>query len=393
MFVRTRFQYGSLRLRKRERSSDVWEFRYYETNPEGKRMRQSVILGDREVYPTEVAARRATQALLMQLNEDSPRAEVEAPTFGALLDRYIEHELPERFSTRKSHLSNIRKHIRPRWNNHPVDKLKPMAMEQWLRDLPLAPKSKTHIRSLMHLILKCGERWGVIEIGKNPVALVRIKDASKRLKRPQILEVGQFFEMLKHLPEPYRTMVMVAQCTGLRISEILGLKWGDFDFEAHTFLVQRSFVGGRIDAVKTEYSKDFVPLDLRVEELLLKWRSFTSYPRREDWVFANPRTGKPFHQESLRKRQLERVAKLIGLKEGIGWHTFRHTYRSWLDETGAPMKVQQELMRHASIQTTMNVYGRAMTDTKRKANSQVVGLVFGDSVQARKEVENAVVLQ
>ena len=57
------------------------------------------------------------------------------------------------------------------------------------------------------------------------------------------------------------------------------------------------------------------------------------------------------------------------------------------------MKVQQELMRHASIQTTMNVYGRAMTDTKRKANSQVVGLVFGDSVHARKEVESAVVLQ
>jgi hypothetical protein len=45
------------------------------------------------------------------------------------------------------------------------------------------------------------------------------------------------------------------------------------------------------------------------------------------------------------------------------------------------MKVQQELMRHASIQTTMNVYGRAMTETKRRANSQVVGLVFGSNLQ------------
>ena len=125
-----------------------------------------------------------------------------------------------------------------------------MAMEQWLRDLPLAPKSKVHIRSLMHLVMKCAERWGVIEIGKNPVALVRVKNASKRLKRPQILEVAQFFEMLKHLAEPYRTMVMVAQCTGLRISEILGLQWGDFDFEAHTFMVQRSVVSGRVDAVR-----------------------------------------------------------------------------------------------------------------------------------------------
>ncbi len=53
MFVRTRFQYGSLRLRKRERSTDVWEFRYYETSPVGKRIRQSVILGDQTLYRTE----------------------------------------------------------------------------------------------------------------------------------------------------------------------------------------------------------------------------------------------------------------------------------------------------------------------------------------------------
>jgi hypothetical protein len=49
------------------------------------------------------------------------------------------------------------------------------------------------------------------------------------------------------------------------------------------------------------------------------------------------------------------------------------------------MKVQQELMRHASIQTTMNVYGRAMTETKRRANSQVVGLVFGLNLQHSPE--------
>ena len=55
------------------------------------------------------------------------------------------------------------------------------------------------------------------------------------------------------------------------------------------------------------------------------------------------------------------------------------------------MKVKQELMRHASIQTTMNVYGRAMTDTKRKANSQVVGLVFGETMQSQREVANAAV--
>lgn len=130
MFVRTRYQYGSLRLRKRERGPDVWEFRYYETDSQGERKRQSVILGDRNLYVTGTQARKATQALLLRLNEESPRAEVEAATFGALLDRYVEKELSERYSTRKSYLSNIRNYIRPRWSEHPVDMLKPMAMEQ-----------------------------------------------------------------------------------------------------------------------------------------------------------------------------------------------------------------------------------------------------------------------
>ena len=86
--------------------------------------------------------------------------------------------------------------------------------------------------------------------------------------------------------------------------------------------------------------------------------------------------GKPYHQESLKKRQLRRAADIIGLPEGIGWHTFRHTYRSWLDETGAPMKVQQELMRHASIQTTMNVYLTLPVGIEAKAQRTVL-LVHG----------------
>ena len=61
---------------------------------------------------------------------------------------------------------------------------------------------------------------------------------------------------------------------------------------------------------------------------------------------------------------------------GIGRQTFRHSYRSWLDDTGAPTTVQKELMRHASIQTTMNIYGKAMTDSKRQAHSKVVELIL-----------------
>jgi hypothetical protein len=58
--------------------------------------------------------------------------------------------------------------------------------------------------------------------------------------------------------------------------------------------------------------------------------------------------------------------------EGVGWHTFRHGYRGLLDETGAPIGVQQRLMRHAQVSTTMNIYGNAAIKSKRNANSKVV---------------------
>ena len=135
-------------------------------------------------------------------------------------------------------------------------------------------------------------------------------------------------------------------------------------------------------------------------------------PTEEGWVFANPRTNRPYYPTEIQKRHIrpsgccvvacptcgaapgvwcnqdqktgngvrmllhETRVKNSGKYGTIGWHTFRHTYRSWLDETGAPMKVQQELMRHASIQTTMNVYGQAMPESKREANSKVVTMVL-----------------
>ena len=110
-------------------------------------------------------------------------------------------------------------------------------------------------------------------------------------------------------------------------------------------------------------------------EILLKHRA-EWYRSPEGWLFANPKTGRPYHQESIQQKHLRKAGLAAGLGDGIGWHTFRHSYRSWMDDTGAPMTVQKELMRHASIQTTMNVYGKAMTDSKRQAHSKVVEMVL-----------------
>src|ERR1039458_6098133 len=60
------------------------------------------------------------------------------------------------------------------------------------------------------------------------------------------------------------------------------------------------------------------------------------------------------------------------IQRSTNWKLLPSAEESWLDDTDAPVGVQRELMRHASIQTTMNVYGRAMTDGKRQAHRKLV---------------------
>jgi integrase len=384
LFTRTRYQYGSLETKERKRGKEVWEFRYYETDGQGERQRRAATVGTLEEYPTETAARKSSvvQAILLRLNADQPAA-ADAAEFGAVIARYEQEEMPEQYSTRAAYKSFINNQIKPRWAQTPLSAIKSMAVEDWLRSLELAPKTKSHVKSLMHTIFQCAERWELTD--KNPIKLVRVKGGTKRLKTPRVLTPEQFELLVPLIPEPFRTMVVIAGCLGLRVSEIVALQWRDFDFIGLTLLIQRGIVHGRVGNVKTEYSRDTVPLDPALVEALMlhKERAFST---PQGWLFANPRTGRPYHQEEIQKRYIRKAGITAKIGDGIGWHTFRHSYRSWLDDTGAPLTVQKELMRHASIQTTMNIYGKAMTDTKRQAHTKVVELVLRKSVKSEENV-------
>ena len=84
--------------------------------------------------------------------------------------------------------------------------------------------------------------WELIELQRNPPELVKVKGASRRLRKPQILAPEKFQELVAALREPYKTMAIVAMCTGLRVSEILALRWEHIDFNAGVMLVQQGVV-------------------------------------------------------------------------------------------------------------------------------------------------------
>jgi integrase len=245
-----------------------------------------------------------------------------------LVNRYLETELPElRHSTANAYTSYLTNQIKPRWGDYPISKVKPFAVEQWLKGLDLASRTKGHLHNLMRVLFNCAMRWELTDTGENPMKLVRVRGTSKRECEPMVLDVAQFHLLLRELDEPFRTMAILDLATGLRCSELFALKWCDVLWDDLTLLVRRGIVTGIVSDVKTKYSNAGIPLDPALVEVLLHWQRKTSFKNPEDWVFASPFVaGKmPWYPWGVERRHIIPAGVRCGIGR-IGWHTFRHTF-------------------------------------------------------------------
>jgi integrase len=111
------------------------------------------------------------------------------------------------------------------------------------------------------------------------------------------------------------------------------------------------------------------------------------YPRSEDWVFASPANDGqlPYWPGSLYRTYLEPAAKAAGIPGKIGWHTFRHSFATLLKANGEDIKTAQELLRHANISVTMNIYAQGVTELKRNAQHRIVRMVTGGKDEEAEE--------
>ena len=143
-----------------------------------------------------------------------------------------------------------------------------------------------------------------------------------------------------------RTLVLLAASTGLRQSELFGLKWGDINFTEGTMNVTRSIVCGVVGPCKTESSQKPVPIHPVIVEALVKWKEHQHYRKPGDWVFASGcrRGRKPYWGQAILRKYIRPRAQELGIEKKFGWHTFRHTYSTLLRSVGTEFKVMQELL-------------------------------------------------
>jgi hypothetical protein len=286
--ARQKLKTGSLRQVPRAKGKWVWEFRY--TDPATGAPQSKYYGGDE--FPAKWMIEQHLMPFIARLNsKDTDTVDAKQiildPTVGDLLDEFIKEEnlleIKKRrpgeriarteelsYSTASSYLSQC-KRIRETWGNTKLDELQPMQVKKWLKSLKAAPKTKGHFKALLHRLFYKAKLYGMISFVENPIELVEVRGSSKRRKRPADITIEQFFMIHGLLPEPYRTMALVAQCTGLRVAEVLALFWEDIDFEDLCMLVTRAVVHGRIAWVKTEYSEDALPLDPDFATILLDW--------------------------------------------------------------------------------------------------------------------------
>lgn len=337
-------------------------------------------IGTVDRYKSEAAAVKAAGHLRLSANSDNPNGG--SVSVADIVGRFLNEELTDaRTSTRQSYESNLKKHILPKWGDYSLTAVKALAVENWLKTLSLAPKTKVQLRNLLAQLFHTAYRYEILPQAPNPMKLVRVRGGSKRLKQPRVLTPEECGALLRELPdEPFRTMVLLAMATGLRCSELSALKWQDVDWDSLTLKIERAIVDNVVAGTKTIGSAATIPLDPAMAELLLRWYRTTDFNDQEDWMFASPyRTGRtPYHPYSVQRFRLRPAAKAAGLGS-IGWHDFRHTYSSLLRAAGVDVKVQQELLRHAQSSTTLDLYTQAYEPAKRAAVGKIAAQVLVDS--------------
>ena len=192
-----------------DKGRGTWRFLQW---TKGKRRSQTI--GTKQEFATKAAAWREVERLeLLPRKTSKPdgNTKPDSNTMKALVARYEAERFPVRHDTAQMYRSWLKNHILPKWGDQPLPTIQPSPVELWLRGLDLAPKSKTHVRSIMHSLFEFAMFAGVLELGRNPISLVRNPGATQKVRQARNLTVEQFQALLKELPELSRLWHCAAQ--------------------------------------------------------------------------------------------------------------------------------------------------------------------------------------
>lgn len=226
-------------------------------------------------------------------------------------------------------------------------------------------------------------------ITSNPLLSLQRVPEQKRIM--DFLTPREMVLLFRHSDEPYRVIFMIAGLAGLREGEVLGLGRDDLDWHNNEICVNRNLAryqdkeGRRVWKLTTPKSAAAVrrvPMPKELYDALQ--RHFLTVPENAYGLVFCTTQGTPLDPSNLIRREFKPALTRAGLRS-IRFHDLRHSFVAMLLGLNVNLKVIQELLGHASIQTTMDIYGHLLPETKKQAVEPISGVLQEASRQSRVE--------
>jgi len=241
----------------------------------------------------------------------------------------------------------------------------------------IKPKTVNAILTTLGAIMEQARREG--HLSTNPardVEKLRIPHREPDFLRPG--EVAHLLDEAEASSWDLHVAVAFSVFLGVRRSELLGLRFEDFDCKADfpVVRIRRSYQGGgRFGEPKTDRSRRSINLCRFVQRLFVAHRLRCGNPDGQALLFDRG-DGWPVDPDHLSGRRWNALLRVAELRESLRWHDMRHTFASLLLNRGESLKTISELMGHSSVQVTGDRYAHLMPSTRQEAVDGLEKTVF-----------------
>jgi integrase len=258
-------------------------------------------------------------------------------------------------ATMRGYCRDLRLHVLPVLGPRRLGHIEPRHVRLLAADLAAAGKSPATVRNIMapvRAMFATAVDDGLVRA--NPCAGLRLPGGGSVDRTARALTEDELQRLVAEVPEQWRLVVRFLSQTGLRIGELVPLRWSDVDLKAGRVRVVRRLYRGTLDTPKSRYGVRDVPLSTALVRDLKAHRKASAFAADSDLVFPS-RDGTVLQPHNL----LVRVVKPAGARAGVPWaglHTLRHTCASRLFRSGWNAKQVQMVLGHHSPAFTLTTY-------------------------------------